>query len=924
MRNNTNDSLDIFDFERTENLPMELCSFTTKGFIQTKEQNYPNISNQNSQVFLNDFMEEYLINQETIDLSKEKYNVFKQNSCFSLLLLSKNLIELDLSSNNLTFFPIEIIHLPLLKRLKLDHNALKTILIDIDRLKNLEFLSISNNFLTIFPASFQNLHLKVLNIGKNLIQEIEPIFSIKTLEVLYLYGNPFISFPTSFHNLKNLKEIALEWFKYAEPGINPILKRPQHNVIIDRLLDLCCKKHQKSIFSIEFLDFLKAFSTNKLDFKQKDSKGRCLLHNAASEDEIGVLYAISLKTPQLLNFADKDGQTPLTLALLEEKFRSVDCLLDLQGDLRLGGGIFGSCLHIAVSKLQVNLVEKILKNLSSRSENLASVVDLEYNSPFHVLFSIFSKKETAAIEIAEKLLSFRVNPNIKNKELYTPLHLAIKKNQLKALSFAVNYNKTHGKVFDFLKKGGNSKWSLCHLAAFLGNIEALQLLQQANADFFTENTNFQSPLRVSYQSIVVIKTIRKGQKAWILNNILKNKPCKDNFNGNIQDSEEIIAKNMKKKQQFFRNFLGKASFKSLHPQILKVESTKSSFVQYIRRNSTKNEKKLDFSNKTAAEITKENPTELEDLDEFHTEENLTKKMLNKSSQIVVNNPRDKENSPIKLANLEENIKKTFSFDRLEVENFKVFEEMAGFLKEIDRVKEILGFEMNKPSNFEEKANALFYLKCIKEKIEGNFNKFSCFALPVNLFLLNECKLNEKNRSKNIFFIEIVKIFEEIYQQCSQVLSEQACNLCEMKGKKYKNINEELKIRRNFNEIFNYNLKILLLLHVFEKNPNFKQENLLINSKIPKILLFEKLQIMRKNRDYKEKTHNSANKSTNNISVIINNNFFFTNDDKKNSLKQEKEIKKRKHTISFIGITPEKLENENNFKSFSSTKPYFLV
>jgi ankyrin repeat protein len=43
------------------------------------------------------------------------------------------------------------------------------------------------------------------------------------------------------------------------------------------------------------------------------------------------------------------------------------------------------------------------------------------------VFSIFNKNALAAKSISEHLLKFGADPNFKNKEKWSPLHLAVKK-----------------------------------------------------------------------------------------------------------------------------------------------------------------------------------------------------------------------------------------------------------------------------------------------------------------------------------------------------------------------------------------------------------------------------------------------------------------------------------------------------------------
>ena len=920
------------------------ASLSPRGFISRNEQKFQSETHEIIDFRIENH-ENLDFSNEILDLSKGKYSDFRQKGLFSLLQVSKNLIELDLSSNSLVFFPIELIHLTCLRTLKLDYNEIKSLSYDIDKLTNIEFLSVSNNFLTNLPQNFAKMkNLKVLNIGKNLIKDISPVCSIKSLEILYIYGNSFTEIPVSLKNIENLKEFALEWWKYTEPAINPVIKRPQNNRVFEKLFNFLGSKNTKNV---DFFEFLRFFSTEKLDFQQKDAKGRTFLHNAALYEELGALTAISAKYPKLLNLLDKDSQSPLTLSILEEKFRSVELLIDLGCDCLVGGGIFGSSLHLAVSKLNEKIVGKLIEKLSICGKNRKISQDYDRNSPFHILFSIFAKNPENSEKIARKLMNFGLDPNLKNKEMYTALHIAVKKNQVLGIKFAYNYNleqkkrenldkkpeknekktekndipvskscefdrkisfQMHRRIgspqiernnndlpekseffFNFKKKGGNAKWSLCHLASFLGNIEILQLLDDGNVDFFQNTVLNQDPLKVSYQSIVVIKTIRKAQRHWIFRNILSKKTRKNvEFIDFINDSEETIVKNMRKKQMVFRN-----------SDILLSRGRKM---------------------KQSIEEIEEN---CEDMEEYRSEENVTQKMLNKSSDIA--NLSDREQSANKnpqkdKKELEEDI---FSFRKGPL---GLFQEEGGFAGEIERVYKVINRE---ESVLLEKETGLLYLEMIRLKIRGVFRRFNSIRLPINVFLLNEARLCGKKTENIAIWIEKI-VFDEILNEISKGFREKTTeNPNENANKKnirYKagTLKEELKVFRRKNEKFNRALNLLLALIGNNKMRDFEGFLMFFNEnhkeiKLPRILLYELIENKLKNSKNKEKNKpkHTVAKSMNNVSVIINNNFYFTGG---SQVHPKEDIKKKKQSLSFWGISPEPLENKENF----SSKPYFLV
>ena len=108
-----------------------------------------------------------------------------------------------------------------------------------------------------------------------------------------------------------------------------------------------------------FITFLENYSINLLDINSKDNRQRTPLHNAAVKGDNGVLEGLLLgkANPNLL---DKDNCTPLCLAIREDNFEAAVILINEKVDVNLGGGIYGSPLHLAVVKVEVWIVKKLI------------------------------------------------------------------------------------------------------------------------------------------------------------------------------------------------------------------------------------------------------------------------------------------------------------------------------------------------------------------------------------------------------------------------------------------------------------------------------------------------------------------------------------------------------------------------------------
>ena len=51
-----------------------------------------------------------------------------------------------------------------------------------------------------------------------------------------------------------------------------------------------------------------------------------------------------------MNHLDKDNHTPLSLALLNEKYFSSKALIVKNANINIGGGFYGSCINISTVK----------------------------------------------------------------------------------------------------------------------------------------------------------------------------------------------------------------------------------------------------------------------------------------------------------------------------------------------------------------------------------------------------------------------------------------------------------------------------------------------------------------------------------------------------------------------------------------------
>lgn len=145
---------------------------------------------------------------ESLNLSN---NTISQN--FSNLSNLIKLQELNLAGNQLTKIPAELSSLTALTSLDVSHNLFTiNYAATLTSLKNLEWLSFSNNQITTFPTEIaQTKNLIHLNFSDNQISGgLESLLVLKELEQVYLDKNLFTgSFPDALLQLKKLQMISL-------------------------------------------------------------------------------------------------------------------------------------------------------------------------------------------------------------------------------------------------------------------------------------------------------------------------------------------------------------------------------------------------------------------------------------------------------------------------------------------------------------------------------------------------------------------------------------------------------------------------------------------------------------------------------------------------------------------------------------------
>jgi ankyrin repeat protein len=145
---------------------------------------------------------------------------------------------------------------------------------------------------------------------------------------------------------------------------------------------------------IEFVTFLRHFSSHNFSINWQDEKGRTPLHNAVMRGDLTTVDMLINNSdsddPIDLNILDKDQYSALGMSMREEKMRIAYKILDQKYhllNLDIGGGSHSTLMHLAVAKLDVKAVVKLLlRNADVNSADLKTG-----DTPLHLLMNVFSK-----------------------------------------------------------------------------------------------------------------------------------------------------------------------------------------------------------------------------------------------------------------------------------------------------------------------------------------------------------------------------------------------------------------------------------------------------------------------------------------------------------------------------------------------------
>jgi cytohesin len=215
----------------------------------------------------------------------------------------------------------------------------------------------------------------------------------------------------------------------------------------------------------------------------KDSLGNTLLHSALKRGNEEAFKGLIAKGADV-NGPDKDGKTPLLVAIKEDKQSFISILLQA-GNINVDAkdSLGNTLLHSALKQGNEEAFKGLIaKGADVNARNLFGYTPL--------WLAILKKNEWAVSALLERE-NIDVNAINNNNERFTPLHLAISKENEVAISALLARQDVNIKAQD------NQRCTPLHLAAEKGNLTVMEKLLAKGADINAKDEHGITPLYIA-------------------------------------------------------------------------------------------------------------------------------------------------------------------------------------------------------------------------------------------------------------------------------------------------------------------------------------------------------------------------------------------------------------------------------------------
>lgn len=435
-----------------------------------------------------------------------------------------NLLCLDLRENLIESLPSCISSLHSLQILKLDYNKLTVLPFEFYDLGSLRNLSLSHNQICKVNKAVKNFkNLIFFDLSHNCVEDLpRAIGKLRNLNLLSIQNNRFSTLPPVIHKLESLKQLSLDWLRYTQPSLPTTLKGPNGEILIKSLQNLSQTQYNErkteNITIIKLLSYFTDFPAFSLE--------RCgfgpisLLHKAVLNNDYGVVLGL-LEAGCDIDLLDSEGLSVFVISIRDGFSPISKLLLQYNCNINIGGGIYGSALHLAVAKNDSALVQDLVSKSCRLDQR-----NCDGNSIIHILMINFGKHKKTSKEIGESLIAAGADVNILNRDNWAPLHIASRKAQNSAISWICRINKSKNKnysKFDINIVGGKQDWTALHLAAHAGLFKTTKKLIKAGCDLFAANKMGKTAKDVAKGNLALYKFLTGMEKTFLAHFIKGNK-----------------------------------------------------------------------------------------------------------------------------------------------------------------------------------------------------------------------------------------------------------------------------------------------------------------------------------------------------------------------------------------------------------------
>jgi ankyrin repeat protein/serine/threonine protein kinase len=377
------------------------------------------------------------INQKSLVEIIKKYFDKRDSLSVSELKIIKLIWNCYTKNNDIENF----INIYLLYQIETNDNNLNNLITSMEKIKKIDFISINKDIIFALLITLLSVNIYELKIYQVIdktcsIQEIvkevldmllsNKIFEICKYWIVSLLENSYDYVLKLFYSLfdKYIQEGDIEKIEFLASIINNLNK--------DLLLAL---------------------------FLEKDENDNTLIHKVVkSKVNEQKIMKILLEYGANPNLKDVSGQTPLHLAIVDDKIEIVKLLLEYLVDYNLKDNLGNTPLTLAIKKNRIEIVELLLQYGAD-----VNLKDDEGRSPLYL--AIMDNN----IRIVELLLRYGANPNLKDDLGDTLLHIAVQENNLEIIKLLIGYGADPNlkNIFGITPLGLASKKGLKKIAWFM-------------------------------------------------------------------------------------------------------------------------------------------------------------------------------------------------------------------------------------------------------------------------------------------------------------------------------------------------------------------------------------------------------------------------------------------------------------------------